>query len=64
VTWPPYHVDAFTAEPFAGDPAAVCLLESDAEPAWMQRVAAETNLPGRPTAPWGRSGPAASAGTS
>jgi predicted PhzF superfamily epimerase YddE/YHI9 len=38
VTWPLYQVDAFTAEPFAGNPAAVCLLESDAEPAWMQRL--------------------------
>jgi predicted PhzF superfamily epimerase YddE/YHI9 len=44
VSWPLYQVDAFTAEPFAGNPAAVCLLESDAEPAWMQRVAAEMNL--------------------
>jgi predicted PhzF superfamily epimerase YddE/YHI9 len=40
------QVDAFTAEPFAGNPAAVCLLEPGAEPepAWMQRVAAEMNL--------------------
>jgi predicted PhzF superfamily epimerase YddE/YHI9 len=44
VTWPLYQVDAFTAEPFAGNPAAVCLLEDDADPAWMQRVAAEMNL--------------------
>lgn len=34
-------VDAFTARPFAGNPAAVCLLQDDADPAWMQRVAAE-----------------------
>jgi predicted PhzF superfamily epimerase YddE/YHI9 len=39
-----YQVDAFTAEPFAGNPAAVCLLDGDADPAWMQRVAAEMNL--------------------
>ena len=26
MSWPLYQVDAFTAEPFAGDPAAVCLL--------------------------------------
>ena len=41
-----FQVDAFTAEPFAGNPAAVCLLEPGAEPdpAWMQRVAAEMNL--------------------
>ena len=41
---PLYQVDAFTAEPFAGNPAAVCLLDADADPAWMQRVAAEMNL--------------------
>jgi predicted PhzF superfamily epimerase YddE/YHI9 len=44
VTRPLYQVDAFTAEPFAGNPAAVCLLDGDADPAWMQRVAAEMNL--------------------
>jgi PhzF family phenazine biosynthesis protein len=44
VSWPLYQVDAFTAEPFAGNPAAVCLLEADADPAWMQSVAAEMNL--------------------
>ena len=41
---PLYQVDAFTAEPFAGNPAAVCLLDADADPGWMQRVAAEMNL--------------------
>jgi PhzF family phenazine biosynthesis protein len=44
VTVPLFQVDAFTAEPFAGNPAAVCLLDRDAEPGWMQRVAAEMNL--------------------
>jgi PhzF family phenazine biosynthesis protein len=44
VTWPLFQVDAFCAEPFAGNPAAVCLLEADADPGWMQRVAAEMNL--------------------
>jgi len=44
VSWPLFQVDAFTAEPFAGNPAAVCLLEDDADPGWMQRVAAEMNL--------------------
>jgi predicted PhzF superfamily epimerase YddE/YHI9 len=34
-------VDAFTDSPFAGNPAGVCLLEEPADPAWMQRVAAE-----------------------
>jgi PhzF family phenazine biosynthesis protein len=39
-------IDAFTDEPFRGNPAAVCLLpEGDwPEEAWMQRVAAEMNL--------------------
>ena len=44
MSWPLYQVDAFTAEPFAGNPAAVCLLEGDEDPAWMQAVAAEMNL--------------------
>ena len=38
------QVDAFTDRPFAGNPAAVCLLERAAEPAWMQNVAREMNL--------------------
>jgi PhzF family phenazine biosynthesis protein len=38
------QVDAFTNRPFAGNPAAVCLLPSPAEPAWMQSVAREMNL--------------------
>ena len=42
---PLIHVDAFTATPFAGNPAAVCLLEGPAEAGWMQAVAAEMNLP-------------------
>jgi PhzF family phenazine biosynthesis protein len=37
-------VDAFTDRPFAGNPAAVCWLEQEADPAWMQAVAAEMNL--------------------
>lgn len=37
-------VDAFTDRPFAGNPAAVVLLESPREPAWMQAVAREMNL--------------------
>lgn len=41
---PLFHVDAFTDRPFAGNPAAVCLLDGPADPAWMQRVAAEMNL--------------------
>jgi len=39
-----YIVDAFTDEPFKGNPAAVCLLDSDKPDSWMQNVAAEMNL--------------------
>jgi predicted PhzF superfamily epimerase YddE/YHI9 len=39
-----YQVDAFTAKPFGGNPAAVCLLESLRGADWMQKVAAEMNL--------------------
>ena len=38
------QVDAFTARPFAGNPAAVCLLEEERDEQWMQAVAAEMNL--------------------
>lgn len=38
------QVDAFTDRPFAGNPAAVCLLATPADPAWMQQVAREMNL--------------------
>ena len=41
---PIFQVDAFTAEPFAGNPAAVCLLPAPRGEAWMQHVAAEMNL--------------------
>jgi predicted PhzF superfamily epimerase YddE/YHI9 len=44
VSWPLFQVDAFAAEPFAGNPAAVCLLEGDEDAGWMQAVAAEMNL--------------------
>jgi PhzF family phenazine biosynthesis protein len=40
-----FQVDAFTDRPFAGNPAAVCLLDGPADAAWMQAVAAENNLP-------------------
>lgn len=39
-----YVVDAFTDQPFAGNPAAVVPLERPAPEAWMQSVAAEMNL--------------------
>ena len=38
------QVDAFTARPFAGNPAAVCILEKPREDLWMQDVAREMNL--------------------
>src|SRR5437763_14891001 len=41
---PIYQVDAFTSEPFRGNPAAVCLLDEPADERWMQDVAAEMNL--------------------
>jgi len=39
-----HTVDAFTAEPFRGNPAAVCLLAAPRDAGWMQSVAAEMNL--------------------
>jgi PhzF family phenazine biosynthesis protein len=38
------QVDAFTDTPFAGNPAAVCLLPVPRDEAWMQAVALEMNL--------------------
>jgi predicted PhzF superfamily epimerase YddE/YHI9 len=38
------QVDAFTAEPFGGNPAGVCMLDRWAPEGWMQAVAAEMNL--------------------
>src|SRR3954447_6024138 len=38
------QVDAFTSKPFAGNPAAVCVLSGPAEAGWMQDVAREMNL--------------------
>jgi PhzF family phenazine biosynthesis protein len=37
-------IDAFTQEPFRGNPAAVCLLPAPRADTWMQQVAAEMNL--------------------
>lgn len=43
---PIFIIDAFTDRPFAGNPAAVCLLETSEQPdtPWHQAVAAEMNL--------------------
>ncbi|MCG3110776.1 MAG: PhzF family phenazine biosynthesis protein [Candidatus Manganitrophus sp. SB1] len=38
------QVDAFTDQPFSGNPAAVCLLDEPMEAGWMQKVAREMNL--------------------
>jgi PhzF family phenazine biosynthesis protein len=38
------QVDAFSAEPFAGNPAAVCVLEQPRDERWMRQVAQEMNL--------------------
>lgn len=37
-------VDAFTSVPFAGNPAAVCLLNEPKDDQWMALVAREMNL--------------------
>lgn len=39
-----YQVDAFTNQPFKGNPAGVCILSQPAEASWMQNVAREMNL--------------------
>lgn len=45
MTVPFYHVDAFTAEVFSGNPAGVCLLDEWLQDELLQAVAAENNLP-------------------
>lgn len=39
-----YQVDAFTSQPFKGNPAAVCVLQGPVSARWMQSLAAEMNL--------------------
>jgi len=39
-----YQVDAFTTEPFRGNPAGVCILDYEPDTKWMQNVAMEMNL--------------------
>jgi len=39
-----FKVDSFTAEPFSGNPAGVCLLTEPRDERWMQAVAREMNL--------------------
>src|SRR5689334_16218390 len=38
------QVDAFTNQPFAGNPAAVCILRAPRPDEWMRNVAREMNL--------------------
>ncbi len=42
---PLYQVDSFARRPFAGNPAAVCALESWIYDVTLQQIAAENNLP-------------------
>jgi PhzF family phenazine biosynthesis protein len=44
MTRPLFLVDAFTARAFAGNPAAVCLLDAARPDDWMQALASEMNL--------------------
>jgi PhzF family phenazine biosynthesis protein len=39
-----YQVDAFTSEPFKGNPAGVCILDTEPSVEWMQNIAMEMNL--------------------
>ncbi len=41
---PTFQVDAFADRPFAGNPAAVCLLSEAKADHWMQAVGQEMNL--------------------
>jgi PhzF family phenazine biosynthesis protein len=41
---PIWQVDAFTDRQFAGNPAAVCVLDREPDESWMQSLAAEMNL--------------------
>lgn len=39
-----YQVDAFTNQPFTGNPAGVCILDEELDATWMQNIAMEMNL--------------------
>jgi PhzF family phenazine biosynthesis protein len=41
---PIFQIDAFTDRPFAGNPAAVCVLSEPRDDSWLQGVAGEMNL--------------------
>ena len=38
------QVDAFTNQPFGGNPAAICAMDGPADETWMQSTALEMNL--------------------
>jgi len=45
VTWTPfYQVDAFTSEPFRGNPAAICLMPTDLDDELYLAISSEMNL--------------------
>jgi PhzF family phenazine biosynthesis protein len=44
MTSPLFVVDAFTDRPFAGNPAAVCVLSEERDSTWLSSVAREMNL--------------------
>ena len=50
------QVDAFTDKPFAGNPAAVCLLSGEKDDHWLQQVAQEMNLSETAFLLWKRDG--------
>jgi PhzF family phenazine biosynthesis protein len=39
-----YQVDAFTSEPFKGNPAGVCIMKKEMPVTWMQNIAAELHV--------------------
>ncbi len=44
MTFSLFQVDSFTAEPFRGNPAGVCLLDAPRDEEWMLGIAREMNL--------------------
>lgn len=40
-----FIVDSFTDQPYAGNPAGVCVMPSPRDSHWMQEIASELNLP-------------------
>lgn len=43
MSFPMYLVDAFIDQPFSGNPAGVCVLDTEQPASWMQKVALEMN---------------------